>query len=120
MLVVSEGLWPCSEPRSGMASSQSLLLSGDEVEEGESVLFGGLVESDEALLDVFDEVLRAMSREAADPEAFIAESIEAEAGGESSAEVVLADGRTFDRYTGPIIDPHGENLGRAVRHQYRA
>lgn len=65
--------------------------------------------------DRYDDLIRAMSRQAKDPDAFLAESAEAESGGASSAEVELADGRTFDRYTAPIIDRDGERLGRVWR-----
>ena len=55
MLVVSGRLLASEQPRSGcIDSSQSVLLSGDEVEECEALLFGCLVESDEGLADGVD------------------------------------------------------------------
>ncbi len=49
--------WP-KEPRCGsIESSESVLVSGDEIEQSEALLFRRLVESDEGFLDAVDEVV---------------------------------------------------------------
>ncbi len=61
MEVVSGGLWFSSKPRCGsIESSESVLVSGDEIQQGEALLFGCFVEADEGLFDLVDEVFGAL------------------------------------------------------------
>ncbi len=60
----------------------------------------------------WETLLRAMAARAAQPEDFLERATTLAAGGEGRDEVALADGRTFDYHTAPILAPEGTRLGR--------
>jgi PAS domain S-box-containing protein len=60
----------------------------------------------------FDAVLHAMADRAEDPDRFRANASTLGSSEVSREEVVLKDGRTFDRYTAPVVSRHGDHFGR--------
>jgi signal transduction histidine kinase len=62
--------------------------------------------------DTSASVLHDMGERTTDPEGFRTTASALSPGDVSRQEIVLTDGRTFDRYTAPIVTSHGEYFGR--------
>ena len=60
----------------------------------------------------YRETLRSMAERSADPDGFFERTAAVGDERESSQEIALADGRTFDSYTAPIRSQEGQLLGR--------